>query len=100
MQIVDQLKAIVYQQRQEIGRLKGLKTDIQGRLENLQRIISDRLQTPISDYYLVFNEKDGKYIKPLIVKADGIEEALMPENQRYFRELVMPIPAPSFFKEL
>ena len=70
------------------------------KLEAIKEELEKRFKKKNSGYYLVFDEDgSGGFEKPMFVKADSLEEALIPEDVSYFRELVLAIPATSEFKD-
>ena len=98
----------------EISRLKCyhfiLKNDIadkdymitvtNNKLDSIKKELEKRFKKKHSGYYLVFDEDgSGGFEKPMFIKADSLEEALIPEDCSYFRELVLAIPATSEFKD-
>ncbi len=62
--------------------------------------ISSRFEIKMSGQYVCFDEKDGKFIDPIIVCADGIEEALAPENESYQKTFAIPISDKTEFKDI
>ena len=71
------------------------------KIDSIKEEINKRFKKKYSGYYLVFDEDgQGGFEKPMFVKADSLEEALIPEDVSCFRELVLPIPALSEFKDL
>lgn len=98
--IINALRLINHQLRFKIDNLSFLEKVVGNNLLNLKVQIADKFNDTSSGYWLVFNEKEGEYSEPLIVKASCCEEALCPEDDSYQRHIALAIPHIKNFKEI
>lgn len=87
------LEAIQY--KHELDSLRAYNDSLRRSLEVFQK----KSPKKFSGQFLLLNEKDGKFFDPVIVTADGAEEALCDNSGVETHNFALPIPDVKEFKE-
>ena len=82
--------------------LQNRVNELEGFNKSLERMLAEtekyRHTKKFSGQYVLLKEIDGEFFDPVVVTADGCEEALGTENGEH--HYCMPIPLPSEFPDL